>query len=603
MSNKIAKYGLDWTPETDDLQKEFYMIRRGGKWQGERGEIGLGLFEHYKRAMTLIWPEDDWHRWAELSLQEQIQNTITGMMGPASSNKTYSGAKFALTDYWVFPENTCTLVSSTDVRGLELRVWGKIKDLYNRGRERFDYLPGTVLESIHAIATDDIEEDDRARVLTRGIICIPCLQSGRYVGLGKYVGIKQKRVRLFADECQLMGITFLDSVSNLKNNPDFKGVFMGNPIDPMDPLGMICEPESGWTSLAEPTKTTTWDTKYPGGRCINFVGTDSPNNDFPQDQPPRYPYMINRKSIDEVEAFWSKDSQQYYSQAVGVMKTGLLERRVITRDLCVQHRALEKAVWGSGERKKYYAVDAAYSGTGGDRCIGGSIEVGNDLEGRQIIKVNPPKLIPVNIRGDKIPEDQIAEFVKRDMDQEGILVENGFYDSTGRGTLGSAFARVFGSSVPVPIEFGGKPTRRPVRHDLFIVDEQTKQRRHKRCDEHYYDFVSELWMTSRYVIESDQLRELPDDVMREGCQREYGTAAGNKYFVESKHDKKARERMKVSPDLYDWLVTAIEGARRRGFILQKLGVIMIENDSDKWLDERRRKLEKLYGSKRLNYAT
>jgi hypothetical protein len=429
------------------------------------------------------------------------------------------------------------------------------------------------------------------------------LQSGRYVGLGKYVGIKQKRIRLFADECQLMGITFLDSIANLMNNPDFKGGFMGNPIDPLDPLGMICEPVDGWQALPEPTKTTVWVTRFKGGRCINFVGTDSPNNDFPEDKGPKYPYMIHRQTIEDIESFWSKDSQQYYSQAVGVMKTGLLERRVITRELCRQHHALEKAVWGSGPRTKIYALDAAYSGTGGDRCIGGFIEYGEDLGAQQIIRVNPPKLVPVKITGKKEPEDQIAEFVKEDMDRDGIPVQNGFYDSTGRGTLGSAFARVFGGIVPVPVEFGGRPTKRPVRHDLFIKDEHTGQTRHKRCDEHYYDFVSELWMTSRYVIESEQLRELPEDVMKEGCQREYGTAAGNKYFVESKHDKKARERMKVSPDLYDWLVTAIEGARRRGFILQKLGAIFVENDSDKWLDERRRKLEKLYGSKRLNYAT
>lgn len=607
MSNKIEKYGLMWEPETDELQIEFYMIQQGGMFITTNGTYGLGLYEHYKRAMTIMWPEDDWHRWAELGLREIIKNKMTGIMGPASSNKTYIASKYALTDYWCFPENTCTLISSTDVRGLELRVWGKVKELFNRGIARFPYLPGTVLESIHAIATDDISEDDKARVLNRGIICIPCLQSGRYVGLGKYVGIKQQRLRLIADECQLMGMTFLDAVANLGGNPNFKGIFLGNPIDPLDPLGMVCEPVDGWTSLPEPTKTTAWKTKFLDGRCVNFVGSDSPNNDFPDENGPKFPYMIHRRRIEEIAAFWSMESQQYYSQAIGVMKTGLLERRVITRDLCREHHAQDKALWGGGSKTKIYAVDAAYSGTGGDRCIGGYIEFGLNIEGIQIIRVNKPKLIPVSIRSTEQPEDQIARFVQQDCAKtdldEGIKTENIFYDSTGRGTLGSAFARVFGGVTPVPVEFGGKPTKRPVRHDLFTIDEHTKQKRHVRCDEYYYDFVSELWMTSRYVIETDQMRELPEEVMAEGCQREYGRSAGNKYFVESKHDKKARERMKVSPDLYDWLVTAIEGARQRGFILQKLGAVFVDRDDDKWLDERRRKLQKLYESKKLSHAS
>src|SRR6185503_15727691 len=120
----------------------------------------------------------------------------------------------------------------------------------------------------HAISTDDIEDGDRIRVLNKGIICIPCLAGGKYIGLSKYVGIKQKRVRLLADEAQLMGPTFLDAISNLGANPDFKAVLLGNPIDPMDPLGMAAEPYEGWTAMPEPTKTAVWTTRFPGGKAV-----------------------------------------------------------------------------------------------------------------------------------------------------------------------------------------------------------------------------------------------------------------------------------------------------------------------------------------------
>lgn len=569
---------------------------------GKNGQVlGLGLFEHYKRAMMLLWPEDDWHRWADLALKEILANQITVLMGPGDSNKTYSAAKFSMLDYWVYPDTTCTLVSSTDVRGLELRVWGTIKDLFNRGRSRYPYLDGIVLESLHAITTDDLE-DNEARVLKKGIIGIPCLAGGKFVGLGKYVGIKQRRVRLIADEAQLMGATFLDAISNLMGNVDFKCVIMGNPLDPLDPLGRAAEPLEGWEKMIEPDKTCVWKTRFQNGVCVNFVGTDSPNFDYPREEGIRYPYMISWRKIDAVAAFWGIDSLQYYSQCKGVLKAGLLAHRVITRELCRSHGAHTPVIWAGSARTKLYAIDAAYKGEGGDRCVGIPIEFGEAIDGKQIILCHPYELIPVSLRLSAEAEDQIAEYVFNRCGDLRIQPQHVFYDSTGRGTLGSAFARKFGKTPPVPVEFGGSPTKRPVRHDLFVIEgtSDRPEKRLKRCDEHYSKFVTELWFSVRYVIECDQMHGLQDEVMNEGCIREYGVTKGNKIELETKEDTK--ERMGRSPDLFDALATGVEGARRLGFKIQRLGAEIIESrDPMKFLDDLRRKQDKLLKSKRLTY--
>ena len=568
-SQKILRYGLLWPAGLNDLEIELTCIRMGGKGVYDGAPFGEGLYHHYKAAMSLCWPTDDWHRWAELFLREILANKITGILGSQNSGKTYSASKFALVDYWANPETTGILISSTDVRGLELRVWGTIKDLFNRAKDLWgDCLPGSVVDSLHAITTDKVDKT-HGRVLKKGIICIPCLQSGRYVGLGKYVGFKMPRVRLIADEAQFMGPNFLDAISNLAGNPDFKAVIMGNPLDPLDPLGMACEPEGGWAGLPEPSKTTVWKTKFMHGKCINFVGTDSPNFDPPITDPPRYRYMISKGALDEVVAFWGDDSQEFWSQIKGVMKTGLMARRVITPDLCREHHALEKAYWADTKHTRIYAIDAAYSAVGGDRCVGGWAEFGESADGEQILRIDRPFIIPIKVTSKFSPEDQIAEFVQTHSELAGVPSTDIFYDSTGRGTLGPAFARRFKDKVPVPVEFGGRPTERPVRHDLFIT--VNGEKRLQTCREYYLDFVSELWFSSRYIIECDQMRELPEDVMREGCSREYGRVRSNKIFVESKHDPKARERMRRSPDLYDWLVTICEGARQRGFRIARLG--------------------------------
>ena len=125
-----------------------------------------------------------------------------------------------------------------------------------------------------------------------------------------------------ADEGQFMGDGFLNAISNLDGNHDFKAVIMGNPIDPIDQLGRAAEPEVGWSSLPEPTKTETWKTRFMNGVAINLVGTDSPNFDYDQNLPPRYKYLIDQRRIDNVAKFWGRDSHQYYSQCVGVMKRG-----------------------------------------------------------------------------------------------------------------------------------------------------------------------------------------------------------------------------------------------------------------------------------------
>lgn len=609
MATTIERYGAHWPAGLDALQIELGAIRQGGQWKNSAGAVcGLGMFQHYKNAQKLLWPEQDHHRWSDLTLSEILKNKVTVFTGPQNSNKTFSAAKYGLVDYWAWPECTCILVSSTDVRGLEMRVWGKMKDLINQARDRYDHLPGVILESLHAFATDEIEEDEggkdkRGRVLTRGIICIPCLAGGKYVGLGKYVGIKQKRVRLLADEAQLMGQSFLDGIANLGGNQDFKAVIMGNPNDPMDPLGLAAEPLGGWDSQPEPTKTTVWKTRFPDGVCVNLVGTDSPNNDYPELTKPKFPYLIHKWRIDEIEKFWGKDSIQYYRDAVGVMMSGLLVWRVINRELCRQHKALDKAIWEGTQRTKIYALDAAYGGTGGDRCVGGWVEFGNSVSGGQILRVEAPSIIPVSVRNAGQPEDQIAIHVQRDIERELIPVENVFYDSTGRGTMGAAFARQFKERVPVPVEFGGKASKRPVRHDLFVREEGGQQR-HKRCDEHYTNFVTELWFSSRYAIEAEQIRELPTNVMMEGCARMYDAqATGGRFTVESKHDPKARERMKQSPDLYDWFVTAIEGARQRGFKIQKLGQEIVEEvDSEDFLERESREYQELMRGKMLERA-
>jgi hypothetical protein len=578
ISQKIIKYGKEWPDRMSALEVEFAGIRMGDEWLRSRGS---SLFQAYKDTQIALWPDEDHNRWSDLILKEILQNDITAVVGPKDSGKTRGMAKYALVDYFCFPKNTLFIISSTTLQSLETRVWGDIKSLYRRAKERWPKLPGHVVDSKHAICTDNINDESvLVRDMRKGILCVPCKTSAGQTNMTTYVGIKQERKRYIGDEMQFMANSMYESLANAIG-PNFKMVCAGNPIGDGDPLDIITEPKGGWGTLPEPEKTVTWDNqRFINSRTVNLVGTDSPNFDYPESEPTKYWYLISRDSIARTVAGYGKDSHQYYSQCKGVRRVGLNSRRVITMELCREHNAMSDCTWRGDPMMKVFALDAAYGGIGGDRCIGGHVEFGMCEDGKVRLSVGPPQLVPVRLSRDESPEDQIATWTKEYCESNDVLPENAFYDSTGRGALGISFARVWSNKIN-PVEFGGSPSMRPVSNDFFITDFRTKEKRLKRCDEHYRKFVTELWWTVRLIIESDQMRNLSEDVAQEGCKREWKEVAGNKIEIETKHEM--RDRMGRSPDLFDWLACACEGARRRGLLISKFNTGEAANEQDDWL--------------------
>lgn len=569
-------YGLKWPQDSTQLEREMWMIKQGGIHSKKNGSThGLGLSHHYRQMRRIIWPElddeSDGQRWHKLCRDTILSSPVTVLMGPASTGKTHEPAWLFLCEWMCFPEDTCVLVSSTDMRGLRLRVWGETASLWERAVERFPDLPGHLVDSKLAITAESIMEDgelnDRtARDLRSAIIGIPTIQGGKFVGLGKFVGIKQKRVRLIADEAAQMGSGFLSAFSNLNKNPDFRAVVIGNPNDPLDCLGRAAEPKDGWDGgHMEPDKTVVWGTRFMGGKCVNLIGTDSPNNDFPADKKPRFPYLIHQRKIDETAAFFGRESYEFYSQSVGTMKIATLSRRILTRRLCEDNDALlPHCEWEGGNRTKIAGLDAAY---GGDRTVFISAEFGKAVDGKIRLLLYPPLLVTISPKSPLEPEDQIAAFVKRECEGLGILPSNFFHDSTGRGSLGTALARAWSADCN-PVEFGGVPTKRPVSLDHYVLDRAKNIRRLILCDEFYTHKIAELWFSVRYCVEAGQLRGLTPEAMDEGCMREWRQEKNDRRSIETKTEMKVR--LGRSPDLMDAVAIVVEGARRKGFQISKL---------------------------------
>jgi hypothetical protein len=372
---------------------------------------------------------------------------------------------------------------------------------------------------------------------------------------------------MLADELQFLPRQFVDSISNMNKNPYFKCVGSGNPKDTTDALGVLCEPAAhlgGWDGgIDQVPKTKTWEIRFPHGICIQLCGSDSPNLDGKMGIP-----LITQEQIDTDIKFYGKDSIQYSMMDMGMMPRGQGNRRVITRNMCLKFGAMEEPVWATTEHTKVGFVDAAYRGVGGDRTVFGELQFGLNSEGKNILTLIDTMVLPIrDIPGD-MPEDQIAVQVRAQCEIRKIAPDHVFFDSTGRGSLMSAFARLWSPHV-VPVEFGGKCSDRNVATGIDVA-----------CCDYYSKFVTELWYSVRLVIECGQFRGMTEEVMMEGCMREWTFVGSNKIEVETKDKMKLKSGR--SPDLFDALAAGVEGARRLGFQIERITDRRRTREEERW---------------------
>ncbi|NJL18192.1 MAG: hypothetical protein HC938_14500 [Nitrospira sp.] len=565
----------------------------GGKPESEVEEVladvqsGPDKFAAFKRAFRLFWPKHQDHAWQDKILAGWLNHDVLVVLGPSDAGKTFTMSKISLVDYWAHADNTLWLISTTEGRGSELRVWGQIKDLFNDAKRQYPLLAGKPLDYMKTITTSEVDVNrELARSLRRGLMVVPCKSGGIGSQLSAFAGVKAERLRHFGDEVQFMTEGFLSAYSNWYGKESFKGCMAGNFLADDDPLGIASEPEKGWDTYGDEECDQEWRGKFYDANVLSLDGRSSPNFDpayYVPGQPPRFPWLIGEKKFKAVRKTHGEDSWQWHSQVLGKPVKNSSWNRIITRAMCEANHASKDVIWSNTyPLVRVFGLDPAYGG--GDRCAAGMAQFGMDLSGRMILSFSEPEIVPIKPNLDVEPEDQIAAWIKKRLEALNIPPQNCFYDSFGRGTLGNAFAKVFGSICPVPVDTGSRPTDRPVRFDLFITD-TNGQRRLKRCDEHYSKRVTELWFQLREAIQSSQIRNLSHEVILEASKRTHSPTRTGLEEAESKKDM--IERAGCSPDLADMTTIALEAARSRGFRIERADKAAPAPPTPRkdWLDE------------------
>jgi len=400
---------------------------------------------------------------------------------------------------------------------------------------------------------------------------------------------------LLVHNCQFMHAMYVNVLDALDKG-DFKGVFSGNPIGGNGKaLDKIAEPEGGWTSLGEITKTTTWRNKY-GGITVQLVGNDSPN--FDANRPKDYPYLTNAADLKKIEQRNGKDSAQYWTLGLGVRKVGIDLYRVLTEEMCKKHGAFNSVIWsGMVAKTRVYAIDAGF---GGDPCEVIDVVFAEDVNGIFIIEFSPTRTIPISVSSSVTPEDQIANYVKEDAARLNIPDSHIYFDAGMRATLAISMARILSASVNA-VNFGGPATDRPVTNDTFVDDPKTGAKRLIMCSEWYSKFVTELWYSVRQLVECGQARSLPLDVAKEFSLREWRWVPGplgQRYELETKPEFKSRNM--YSPNKADVASIAVEGCRRLGFVIEKSKPVTGDERED-WLSDAFEKHRQVIRKSELKY--
>ena len=622
-SGRFLKYGLWWPASVSPLSIERDMITHGGQWQAKNDgrTVGEGLFYHFRKFQEIAWPGRIWesgpfkNHWAEKCLEVYLNYTYIGVMGCAASGKSDSFGCNVLTDWYAHSSCTTGLVTSTDRDSLEIRIWGMIKKYHKLIKRDFAWIPGHLIEGRQRLVADARNEFTEGRDFKNGIMGVACKKGNQYVGLGSMIGIHNKRVRMIADESNLMPRAFLDSAANLSKCEDFKLVGLGNPNETTNAHGVLCEPEQslgGWEGGIDQTPgTKIWKTRFPNGICLQLPGSDSPNLKADPEQPAPFPFLITRKQMVDDAQIWGVDDWHYTMMNEARMPRGQGSRRVLTKQACEKFGAFAVPNWRDTRITKIAFLDAAYRGVGGDRCVFGELWFGPETQEdampmtnlelnalasqhtassrlNNILALIDVVVIPITAEKDSEPaEDQIVNFVKNQLQVRDIQQSNFFYDAGMRTSLVSAFARhdmVYANTV----DCGGKPS------DLMVSSEIQKP-----CHEYYSKRITEMWFSVRMVVESRQFRGMREDVCTEFSQREWKMVSGNRIEVEPKDEMKLKTGR--SPDLADAVAVGVHGARQRGFIISKLTSPDRVLPNQGWIRALREKGRKLWKSGSLSF--
>ena len=511
------------------------------------------------------------HPWAEEMIRSVINNKYVAIGGAANSGKSHTMAAWGILNWLSAPRDTLVLMTSTTLREARKRIWGSVISLLT-------VIDGAPLKIRDSIGGASYINEKGILIERAGLSLIAAERSRTREAVGKFIGIKQKRVFVIADELSEISESILQAgLSNLSKNPEFQMIGMSNPNSRFDAFGVWSEPKDGWDSV-DTYISDEWITKW-NGRYIRFDGERSPNITAGE---VIYPWLPTEDKINEDKALLGTKSRGYMRMVRAVFFDSDEDEGIYSEAELAQSGAMGEVDWQETPTD-CGGLDPAFT-NGGDRTVLYHGKIGYDTKGHFVFQFVEPVLITDDATNKAVPRTyQICKQVVTECKKRGILGVNLAVDSTGAGAPlcdvlsneGDGFDQL------LRVSFGGRASDKRVSENSKLIGTEL-----------YMNRVSELWWVGKELLRTKQLFGINSDLAQEVTGRNYEMIKGGtlRIRIESKPSFKARYGK--SPDLADAAFLCLDLARQRHGLTAVSPPEGVEGGSP----PRRRSLKQLMGA-------
>jgi len=509
---------------------------------------------YFWRLCDELWNREDLpeklmvkHPWAEKMIRAALENKYLAIGGSASSGKSHTMAAWGIVNWLSQPQDTLVLMTSTTLREARKRIWGSVMSLLSV----IDNAPIKIRDSIGNAAYIN---ESGLLIERAGLSLISAEKSKTKEAVGKFIGIKQKRIILIGDELSELSEAILQAgLTNLSKNPEFQLIGMSNPNSRFDAFGIWSTPADGWESVDTNTADE-WKTKW-NGYYLRLDGERSPNILAGETL---YPWLPTEEKLNEDKALLGVESRGYMRMVRAVFFDSDETTGIYTENELTSSGALGNVEW-QGSPINLCGIDPAFT-NGGDRTIMYTAKCGYDVSGQYVLEFGDAIHLNDDATNKAVPRTyQIVRQIKDKCKQLKILPENVAVDATG---AGAPFCDVLSgewSGKIMRIGFGGKASDKRVSVNSQLVGHEL-----------YVNRVSELWFVGKELMRTRQVFGVTSDLAQEITARNYDMVKSStlRMKIESKPEFKAR--FGRSPDLADAAFLALDCAR------QRLGLVAVD---------------------------
>lgn len=576
-----TEFGIDWAALAKKYNQAYVPTIQRHQLCAYQNS-GNGAFFHRKERIAKLWPDYQWHRWAERRLKGLCDYHWNVWFGPSASGKT-SDAAIAAVEYWLeAPDRTAVAVCSTTMKMLRMRIWGQVAHWHQALPKGIGHV-GELLDSVTRIRWKP--GDDK-----NGIFGIAVEEGNIEEVVNNLIGIHTERVMLIIDEGQGIREAILRATFNMAKNPRFDFLIMGNPDSLHSPLVREGEPLDGWDSVTR-GETESWENlggpAKGKGLTQFFDGRKSPADDSPEERR-RLHWLINADWVAQhlKSVKGNLNDPTFWAQAIGWPPPMGLETTLLDDAILISFHCKDKCVWTEGYQN-FAALDPAF--TGGDKRKLQFGRFGQSLndkdQKRWVIEFTESMQVPIDAKSDRTLEYQMLDFCKVECTNRGIKPRDFAIASAGAGgPLASIFDQNWGTVNR--IMEGGVPD------ETHVIDETGKT-----AKEAYDTRATEILMTLREFAMADGIRGLSNEAAFQACSRRTFYRNG-KWCAEPKVGSKGRtdekgrpvkgykERMGHSPDDLDACAIGVEHCRLRGAYPMYAGSAVDSREHETpWRDE------------------